>query len=241
MLIRARVAPIVVGVALAGSAFFAVVQNLKMREELKAADKMIRLLEAGAFEQGQSNSRLVLVPLTADGGKSTPPLRQSDSRGQCNSCKVESGAPAYDPLHGPLNSPGAALLSLRDRYLDAGVHAHLTLFVFFAPTDCPACLKESAVWEKLALEGKSLNLAVIGIVDRCSERESEAARRQMGITFPVLLDANSVLRPTFGIVRTPEKILVNERGVVILTDPGNQTPEAQLAFERAVEHLSETH
>ncbi|MGH9416500.1 MAG: TlpA family protein disulfide reductase [Terriglobales bacterium] len=121
------------------------------------------------------------------------------------------------------------MAAARDLGLIPG-RAKLILFVFFAPSDCPACLRESAIWQQGAVEIR--NLAVIGVMDRAEPGAARFFLGGAGIRFPVLLNPGSALRNAFGLRLTPEKLLVDRSGNVILSSPPDRTIADQVDFAR---------
>jgi hypothetical protein len=235
---RSNIAAGVIGLLLAGSSIGVAIKNAQLREQLTAANATIRALNAGVFRVGSASpvlhQGLWLVPLQAGANDSQSSFRKKVSmKAECERCKT-TAAPQKETA---VASPGILPLSLLDikhRYLPGDPDSDFTLFVFFSPTDCPGCLREAGVWQRLFQDRKTLHLSVIGIMNHCSQQEAEAARRELGITFPVLFDANSVLASSFGFQKTPEKILLNKQDQVILTSPSYQQEEMQRLFEHEI-------
>jgi peroxiredoxin len=238
MKVDPRFSYVAVGVLLAGSALFTAIQCLRLTKQLKDANLMIIALEAGSLHNSSAMPRFngdVSLTRLGDGP-------QTDTTGhKCDACDLKSGSDALSKaaVKAMSSAHQLSLLDLKHRYIAAEPDKRFTLFIFYSPTDCPACLKESAAWERLASAGPSLNLSVVGIVDRCSNQEADSVRHSMGLTFPVLFDQQSVLRMLYGILRTPQKVLVDRSGKVLLTSPPDQTPEAQDAFEHQVRAVCE--
>lgn len=236
---RSNVAVGLMGALLAGSSIWVAITNHQLRDRLAAADANIRALNAGVFRVGSAPPALqqsvVLVPLQAEVSELQPQIKNKPAtltNVRCKGCNIPASQ-GKTPV-APVQSPPLSLLDLKRRYLSGEKDSDFTLFVFFSPTDCPACLREAAVWQRLFQERDALHLSVIGIVNHCSQQEAEAARRTLGITFPILLDVNSILATSFGFQKTPEKILMNKQTEVILTSPPYQQEEMQRHFEHEV-------
>ncbi len=146
--------------------------------------------------------------------------------------RIEGYQAAVADRRGPL--PALSLLELRNRYLSPPESASFTLFVFFGSTDCPYCLQEARVWERLYSRGAQLGLTVMGVADRVNPGELPRFVRQLGISFPVLLDEGSLLRSVYGVDSTPFKVLINSQGSVLLISEPNPSAEKQQAFESSV-------
>lgn len=130
--------------------------------------------------------------------------------------------------------PTLSLLDLKNRYLGKNSDAEFTLFIFFSPTDCPLCLQEAAIWQRLHLDGQRLGLSVVGVIDRSSSDEVSHFLKQLGITFPVLFDNKSLLTTLYKVMRTPYKVLIDSKGSTVLISPASITLEQQREFERSL-------
>jgi peroxiredoxin len=238
MKVDSKFSYVAVGVVLAGSALFTAFQCLRLTKQLNDANSMINALEAGSLHNSSAvpsfNGDVSLTPLDAG-------LRTDTTGPRCDACDHKSGSDSLSKaaIKAMRSTRQLSLLDLKHRYIAAEPDRRFTLFIFYSPTDCPACLKESAAWERLASAGPSLDLSVVGIVDRCSSQEADSARHDMGLTFPVLFDQQSALRILYRILRTPQKVLVDRSGKVLLASPPDQTPEGQDAFEHQVRAVCE--
>ncbi len=231
---RSGIALTAAGILIGASSIWVAIQNRQLREELAAANATIRSLRAGAFKARSAQplrGPLQLILLDEKGGEiaSSKKTAGSQNAAQCEHCSDISNQDKN-----PSEISTASLLDIKHRYLSAQSESDFTLFIFFSPTDCPACLRESIIWQRLFEARDALHLSVIGIVGQCSRQEAETARSRLGITFPLLFDVNAVMAPAFGLERTPEKILVNRAARVILTSPPYQKEEMQQRFEQEV-------
>jgi peroxiredoxin len=94
-------------------------------------------------------------------------------------------------------------------------NARYTMLVFFSPQDCPSCLLESSLWESIY---KSQQVAVVGIAKHVDEKELKLWAENAKITFPVLFDRDGDVTGSFQISTTPQKILMDNTGRILLTD-----------------------
>ena len=228
---RSGIALTAAGILVTASSVWVAIQNHQLREELAAANATIRSLRAGAFEARSAQplrGPLQLILLDEKHGEIAS-FKKTDGSQKCAHCADISNQEKI-----PSEISTASLLDIKHRYLSAQSESDFTLFIFFSPTDCPACLRESIIWQRLFEARDALHLSVIGIVGQCSRQEAETARSQLGITFPLLFDVNAVMARAFGLERTPEKILVNRTARVILTSPPYQKEEMQQRFEQEV-------
>jgi peroxiredoxin len=132
------------------------------------------------------------------------------------------------------STAGASLLDLKKKYLGNAARSEFTLFIFFSPTDCPACLSEASIWQRLHADGQRLSLQVVGVMNHPNKLEGEQFLKNLGITFPVLFDNTSVLKNKYMIGETPEKVLIDSEGETLLITPGGKTEEQRRAFEESV-------
>jgi len=133
----------------------------------------------------------------------------------------------------------AKLLDVRDSLIGRPPHRHSTLFVFFSPTDCSACLREAYNWERLAARRQSASLAVVGVVDSYDLADISSFLNTLNVTFPVLLDRPGVLRAYFSIGETPISILVDADGNLVAVSPKTVNSREMADFEGAVRRRSQ--
>jgi len=89
-----------------------------------------------------------------------------------------------------------------------------TLFVFFSPSDCGACLFERILWQDI------YNKGIVNVVGISSHniRESKKWVNQTKLSIPILYDENGKLRKLLGIKRTPIKILIDQQRNILIAD-----------------------
>lgn len=106
--------------------------------------------------------------------------------------------------------------------------------VFFSPTDCGSCLEDKSVWEKIHKIGK---INVVGIARHSDKNELKKWIKHSELTFRILYDENGQLTThiidylkDFHISYTPAKVLVNQKGEMILIDLPRSTLQEQEEF-----------
>ena len=102
-----------------------------------------------------------------------------------------------------------------------------TLFIFFSPLDCQPCLEEKYLWRRIFEEGK---INIIGIARHVNERELEDWAENSGLYFTILNDVEYKVTKSFGISKTPLKVLVDSSRKIILIDSVRITSVEQDAF-----------
>lgn len=89
-----------------------------------------------------------------------------------------------------------------------------TFLVFFSPADCASCLLEKELWKKISEK----MIKIIGIARHIDLRELKDWVENSEINFPVLYDIDSEVTRKFGIDKTPLKLLLDDRGKILLVD-----------------------
>lgn len=89
------------------------------------------------------------------------------------------------------------------------------MLVFFSLQDCPSCLLEFSLWESIY---KSQQVAVVGIAKHADEKELKIWVENAKITFPILFDMDGEVTGLFQINTTPQKMLMDNTGRILLTD-----------------------
>jgi peroxiredoxin len=89
------------------------------------------------------------------------------------------------------------------------------LLVFFSPMDCGPCLEEKFLWQEISNEGR---IKVVGVGRHVDARELRDWINNSGLSFPVLYDIESRVTRSFGIRRTPLKILLDSKRKILLAD-----------------------
>lgn len=113
--------------------------------------------------------------------------------------------------------------------------AEKTLLFFVSGGDCPTCLDERRVWEKLARAADGQRFDVVGILVRTSPGEARTLVKAYNPQFTLLLDSeNRIAQRTELPQLTPFKFLVNRRGEILMTDGPNNKFSAQEAFGEKV-------
>ena len=86
------------------------------------------------------------------------------------------------------------------------------LIIFFTPNDCPACLKEIKLWNKIYNE---ISIPVIGIVPYYNIHQVKLFSFNERIQFPVFVDIEEKLLYKIDFAESPIKILLNKNNDII--------------------------
>lgn len=145
----------------------------------------------------------LLVWLTASGGDGgdggapgTAPLAQPGAA-------VEVGAPLPDFALDDLDGNPVRLSDLRGRPV---------VLTFFASW-CFPCQKEMPVLQE-AWEEREDEFTAVAVSYDDLARDSRQFVEDLGVTFPVLLDVDDVVRDRYGLRGIPQTFFVDERGVL---------------------------
>jgi thiol-disulfide isomerase/thioredoxin len=100
----------------------------------------------------------------------------------------------------------------RERQLDA--YRGQVVLVNFWASWCTPCVTEMPSIQRLAEALRGKPFAVIGVNVAEGQGRAQMAARQMGITFPVLLDEDSAVFNRWGATVLPTTFLLDRDGVV---------------------------
>jgi peroxiredoxin len=110
-----------------------------------------------------------------------------------------------------------------------------TLVILASAGDCPTCLDERRVWEELARAADERRFRVVAVLVRTSPSEARTFAKAYDPPFTLLLDREDQLAQRTQLPQlTPFKLLVNNRGGILMTDGPNNKPLAQEAFRGKV-------
>jgi peroxiredoxin len=171
---------------------------MKQEQEkiLFVAQYINRLLESPRFLQMAIISLTILVAVM---------VVQNQGKLQQN---FSLSPPVKNILIGKTITP-VPLNTLDGDEVDLGkIESDYIVLIFFS-TDCPYCVKDLPLWQKIYERSVSRNISLFGITSEVNEQAiSEYVVRQ-DISFPVLLDQEKKLFAQFQIVGTPTKVLLS--------------------------------
>ena len=139
--------------------------------------------------------------------------------------------------------PNFSLIDLNNRIFKY-VHTDsvsLTLFVFFSPLDCAACLQELKYLSKIYNKFNQKGVRIIGIANHPDKRELKHYVDRMKITFPVLYDERAMLTHRLKIPSTPFKILVDSEDNIIHTSERHYTSVEQQSYCKKLKRIIENY
>ncbi len=101
------------------------------------------------------------------------------------------------------------------------------LLIFFSLKDCPSCILEYRLWNKIH---EIKNVRSYGIVRHADKNELKTWVENSGITFTVLHDIDSSVSNKFGISISPIKILINNEGNILMIDTNLYSSDQEKKF-----------
>ncbi|MEW6455963.1 MAG: TlpA disulfide reductase family protein [Acidobacteriota bacterium] len=105
--------------------------------------------------------------------------------------------------------------------------------IFFTLKDCPACLEEASVWEKIHRKYKFIK--VIGISHTDNMEELKLFKQEFKIDFPIIKKPD--LFKQFKIRRSPLKFFIDPKGVILFIDGPHSIQEDQVKLIKLMEKL----
>jgi len=93
----------------------------------------------------------------------------------------------------------------------ASVQGKVVLLNFWA-TWCVECRTEMPAFERLHRELSAQGLAVLGINSREESATIRQYARELGLTFPLILDLSGKINSTFGVIGVPTTFLIGRDG-----------------------------
>ncbi len=93
----------------------------------------------------------------------------------------------------------------------AGLQGRVVLLTFWA-TWCQECRPEMQVFEQLHREFAVQGFTVLGINVREGRRAIQQYARELGLTFPLVLDASGAIQVSYGVIGLPTTFLIGRDG-----------------------------
>ncbi len=114
------------------------------------------------------------------------------------------GKPAPDFTLSDLNGKTWKLSDLKGK----------VVFVNFWATWCPPCRQEMPSMQALYKEMASERFEMLAILQNDDPARAEKLARQLGITFPILVDPESKAAKAYGLTGVPETFIVDASGIL---------------------------
>ena len=153
----------------------------------------MRLLALGLI------AAVVGVAFAADPQSLTPLLKTLDLRGY----PARTAAPAFSGS------------TLEGRPLSIAEHRGKVIVLNFWASWCVECRAEMPALERLQREFAARGFAVVGVNARESKEVAARYVRELGLTFPVVLDADGKINVLYGVIGLPATFVVGRDGRAI--------------------------
>jgi peroxiredoxin len=105
--------------------------------------------------------------------------------------------------------------TLDARQLSMVEHRGMVIVLNFWATWCLECRPEMAVLERLQREFSSRGLAIIGINARENKEAVRRYAKELGLTFPLVLDRDGKINALYGVIGLPTTFVVGRDGRAI--------------------------
>ncbi len=105
--------------------------------------------------------------------------------------------------------------TLDARQLSMTEHRGMVIVLNFWATWCLECRPEMAVLERLQREFSSRGLAIIGINARENKEAVRLYAKELGLTFPLVLDRDGKINALYGVIGLPTTFVVGRDGRAI--------------------------
>ena len=111
--------------------------------------------------------------------------------------------------------PRFSASTLDARQLSMMEHRGMVIVLNFWATWCLECRPEMAVLERLQREFSSRGLAIIGINARENKEAVRRYAKELGLTFPLVLDRDGKINALYGVIGLPTTFVVGRDGRAI--------------------------
>jgi peroxiredoxin len=127
--------------------------------------------------------------------------------------------PQAEPPPSPMEGkpvPDFTLPTLDGKTFNAASVRGKILFINIWATWCAPCREEMPSMERLYKQMKGLDFEMVGIsIDKDGKKAVAPFVKELGITFPILMDPQSATSAKFNITGVPETFLVNRDGTIL--------------------------
>ena len=115
----------------------------------------------------------------------------------------------------PTAPPQFSGSTLEARQLSMKEHRGMVIVLNFWASWCFECSSEILALERLQREFSSRGLAIIGVNARENEDRVERYAKELGVTFPVVLDPDGRINALYGVIGLPTTFVVGRDGGAI--------------------------
>ena len=139
----------------------------------------------------------------------------------------------------PTEPPGFTLLTTERQVVSlAGLRGKVVILNFWA-TWCRECLAEMPALEMLHRRFAAQGLAVIGIDTREAAAAVQRYTKELGVTFPILLDPDGGVTARYGVIGLPTTFILGRDGRAVALAVGSRDWASATALEIAETLLGE--
>ena len=139
-------------------------------------------------------------------------------------------------------APGFTLPTVQGKQvsLDEALRKGPVVLAFFK-VSCPVCQYAFPLYERLYRANESAHVTVLGI-SQDKLRDTQAFRREYGVTFPVALDdpAKYVVSNAYGLTNVPTLFYIAPDGEIEISSVGWSKADVEAINRRLAEHRKQT-
>jgi peroxiredoxin len=157
------------------------------------------------------SSRLALLLLTAFAGAALAAACQASNPSPPTAAEAAVPSPS---TAGPSPAPPFELVDMRGRKVALAQFSARPVVLLFCVSWLPPCRSEMSRFQEAYGMHARAGLVILGIEERDSRAEVEALARELGLTFPLLLDDGQRVYDLFGVQGVPTTVFLDRRGGV---------------------------
>jgi peroxiredoxin len=130
-------------------------------------------------------------------------------------------------------APSFSLPDLRGNKLEASDLKGKVAVINFWASWCAPCIEEMPALERMYNRLLDKGLVVIGIAVDDNERAIRDFVSDLGLTFPILLDSQGLIRNKYKVTGYPETFIIDREGkMVMILDPSTAMPAVRMLGPR---------
>ncbi|MCX5726993.1 MAG: redoxin domain-containing protein [Candidatus Saganbacteria bacterium] len=144
-------------------------------------------------------------------------------------------APSSQDLVGK-DAPNFTLKDLSGKEIMLSDYKGKVVVLSFFYTDCPPCKEELPILQKLHVKFAQKPLEILAINKRESKEAVEKFKKELGLTFPILLDGNQAVSGSYMVEGAPNTFIICKKGIVCKYHSGSST-EMEKILTQEIEEL----
>ena len=116
---------------------------------------------------------------------------------------------------------------------NVNLKAKIFIIILFKPSDCPSCLIETRIWNKINENYEIKDVCIIGIGNSVTENHLKKFVKSKEIEFPIIYDKGDSLLNSLYINETPLRLVLdNEFKILDIEKPTDKNTVHQNLFKK---------